>query len=75
MKGYTKEKIIEIVNTSNSISDVLHKIGYAKSGAAFKQFLKFSKDNSLEDMVFNILNSNLDEDNKELIIKRLINII
>jgi len=37
--------------------------------------MKFSKDNSLEDMVFNILNSNLDEDNKELIIKRLINII
>jgi len=48
MKGYTKEQITEIVNTSESISDVLFKIGYAKSGAAFKQFLKFSKENSID---------------------------
>lgn len=48
MKGYSKEKIQEIVKTSESISEVLVKIGYAKSGAAFKQFLKFSKDNDID---------------------------
>ena len=48
MKGYSKEKIEEIVKTSESISEVLVKIGYAKSGAAFKQFLKFSKDNDID---------------------------
>lgn len=48
MKGHTKEQIVDFINTSASISEVLNKIGYAKSGAAFKQFLKFSKDNNID---------------------------
>ena len=48
MKGYTKEQVKKFVEESESISDVLVKIGYAKSGAAFRQFLKFSKDNNID---------------------------
>jgi len=48
MKGYNKLQIEEFVKQSKTISEVLNKIGYAKSGAAFKQFLKYSKDNEID---------------------------
>jgi len=48
MKEFTKENIIEFVNSSESISEVLTKMDYAKSGDAYKVFIKFSKENEID---------------------------
>jgi|LakMenE01Jun11ns_1017448.scaffolds.fasta_scaffold9744434_2 hypothetical protein len=48
MKEFSKEKIEQFVKESKTISEVLNKIGYAKSGAAFKQFIKYSKENNID---------------------------
>jgi hypothetical protein len=48
MKDFTKEKVEELVINSETISEVLTKMDYAKSSDAYKVFIKFAKNNNID---------------------------
>ncbi len=48
MKDFTKEKVEELVINSETISEVLTKMDYAKSSDAYKVFIKLAKNNNID---------------------------